>query len=216
MGRLTRSGRRRTAASGHGKRASLADALFTATQQRVLGLLFGQPDRSFYATEIIRMTRSGSGAVQRELARLAQSGLAVVTRVGNQKHYQANPSAPVFGELRGIVMKTSGHAEPLRAALVPLAKRIRLALVYGSVARGEARAESDIDLLIVAAGLSLEQLFRCLAPVEKTLGSRVHPTLYTPEEFRRRRMSKNPFLEKVLDGEHLLLMGSEDAAGAAR
>src|SRR5258706_16028080 len=112
--------------------ASLADALFTGTQQRVLGLLFGQPTRSYYANELIGMAGAGSGAVQRELARLARSGLITVRPVGNQKHYQANPDSPLFGELCGIAQKTVGLAAPLREALLPLAPQIRAAFVYGS------------------------------------------------------------------------------------
>jgi len=107
------------------KRTSLADALFSATQQKVLGYLFGQPERSFYATELIGLVGAGSGAVQRELARLAASGLVTVSRVGNQKHYQANPDSPIHAELCGIAMKTVGLAEPLRVALAPLAGQIQ-------------------------------------------------------------------------------------------
>ena len=110
-------------------RTSLAGALFSGTQQRVLGLLFGQPDRSFYATELINLAGVGSGAVQRELARLAQSGLVTVKPVGNQKHYQANPDSPIYAELCGIAQKTVGLAEPLREALAPLAKKIVAAFV---------------------------------------------------------------------------------------
>lgn len=101
----------------HRPPAGLADALFPSTRQRVLACLFGRPGRSFYATELVRLTGGGSGAVQRELARLAHSGLATVRRIGNQKHYQANPESPIFSELRGIVEKTLGLAEPLRQAL---------------------------------------------------------------------------------------------------
>ncbi len=102
---------------------SMADALFSATQSRVLALLFGQSDRSFYATELIKRIGAGSGAVQRELSRLEQSGLVTVTRIGTQKHYQANPGSPLFNELRGIVQKTVALAEPLRAALARFARR---------------------------------------------------------------------------------------------
>ena len=91
--------------------SSLADALFSGTQQRVLGLLFGQPERSFYATELINLAGSGSGSVQRELASLLQSGLVTVKQVGNQKHYQANPASPIYAELCGLVRKTVGLAE---------------------------------------------------------------------------------------------------------
>jgi hypothetical protein len=90
--------------------ASLADALFTGTQQRVLGLLFGQPTRSYYANELIRLAGAGSGAVQRELARLTQCGLLTMRRVGNQKHYQANPDSPLFAELCSIAQKALGLA----------------------------------------------------------------------------------------------------------
>ncbi len=88
--------------------ASLADALLTGTQQRVLGLLFGQPARSFYANELIGLAGTGSGAVQRELARLTRSGLLTVRPVGNQKHYQANPDSPLFAELCSIAQKALG------------------------------------------------------------------------------------------------------------
>lgn len=198
------------------RRSSLADALFSATRQRVLGLLFGQPDRSFFAKEIIRRAGSGSGSVQRELARLAESGLIAVSRVGNQKHYQANASSPLYDELRGIVRKTSGLAEPIRDALAQLGDRVAMALIYGSVAKGTDRAGSDIDLLLVASDVLLEEVFGALAPVERQLGRAISPTLYTPEEVKRRRSSKGSFLQQVLEGEHLLLIGSEDAAGSAR
>jgi predicted nucleotidyltransferase len=191
-------------------------ALFTATQQRVLGLLFGQPERTFFATELITLARAGSGAVQRELQRLAESGLVTVTRIGNQKHYQANRAAPIFEELRSIVVKMLGPAQALREALAPLAKRVRAAWLYGSVAKGADRAQSDIDVLIVADNLTLEEVYAAIGPAEKRLGRAVSPTLYTPKEFERRRAARNPFLAKVLAGERILLIGSEDAAAATR
>jgi len=115
----------------------VADALFAKVQQRVLGVLFGNPRRSFYANEVIALAHSGTGAVQRELARLEDAGLVTVTRVGKQKHYQANAASPVFEELRGLVLKTSGLADLLREALAPVERRIRAAFVYGSIAKGE-------------------------------------------------------------------------------
>ena len=129
---------------------SLADALFSGTQQRVLGLLFGQPERSFYATELIGLTGGGSGAVQRELARLEQSGLVTIKALGNQKYYQANPASPIFTELTGIAQKTVGLAEPLRQALLPLTRKISAAFVYGSVAKKQDTASSDIDLMVIS------------------------------------------------------------------
>ncbi|HYC93429.1 MAG TPA: nucleotidyltransferase domain-containing protein [Thermoanaerobaculia bacterium] len=195
-----------------GTRLSLADALFSGTRQRVLGLLFGHPERSFFATEIFQRAGSGRGAVQRELERLVDSGLAVVTRVGNQKHYQANAEAPIFSELRSIVLKTSGLAQPLCDALAPLAKKIELALVYGSVARGEAHAGSDVDLLVVARDLSLAQLYARLLRAEGKIGRKINPTLLTPAELRDRRAEGNPFLKKVLSGDTIALIGKVNDA----
>ena len=193
-----------------GKPVGLADALFTRTQQRVLSLLFAQPGRALLQQDLIEQAESGSGAVRRVLDRLTESGLVTVERVGAQKHYQANQSAPIFEELRGIVRKTVALTDPLREALRPLKKQIRLALVYGSVARGEDRAQSDIDLLVVADDLPLERLFARLDPAEKKLGRKVNPTSYTTAEYARRRKTGNPFLSKVLGGEHIVLMGEID------
>jgi predicted nucleotidyltransferase len=197
-------------------RTSLSDALFTKTQQRVLGLLFGQPDRSFFATEVIALTKSGSGAVQRELRRLSDSGLAVVTKVGNQTHFQANPAAPVFAELRGIVLKTVGVVEPLKAALAFLARDIELAIVYGSVAKRTDTAFSDVDLLIVSDTLTLEKAYSALAAAERRIARKINVTLYTSEEFRRRRKEGHAFLSRVLAEEWLLLMGDPDGPVSAR
>lgn len=197
-------------------RTNLADALFTTTQQRVLGFLYGQPERSFFASELIELTGSGSGAVQRELARLIDSGLVTSRTIGRQRHYQANAKAPIYDELRSIIVKTSGFAEPLRAALAPLASRTRLALLYGSVAKGTATAASDIDLLIVADDLVLEELYSALATAERQLGRKVSPTLYTVAEFTRRRKKGNPFLAKVLAGAQVPLIGDPHADAATR
>ena len=190
---------------------SLADALFSGTQQRVLGLLFGQPARSFFATELIALAGSGSGAVQRELKRLAESGLVTLTRVGNQCHYQANPDSPLFAALYDIVLKTSGLAEPIRSSLLPLADRIVAACVYGSVAAGADSAGSDIDVLLVAEALTLEETYAALESVERRLARKISVTLYTPEEFRRRKVGGNAFLSKVLAGPVIPLLGDLNA-----
>jgi predicted nucleotidyltransferase len=190
--------------------AGLADALFTSTQQKVLGLLFGQPGQSFYVTQIMNLARSGRGAVQRELQRLEHAGLVSVQMIGNQKHYQANRESPLFDELCSIVRKTVGLEGPLRAAVESLPGDVHLALIYGSVAKGGDNAASDVDLLLVADDLSLEQVFAALSPVEDMLARKVSPTLYTPEEFRRRRHRGNAFLKRVLSGPVTPLAGSID------
>jgi predicted nucleotidyltransferase len=193
---------------------SLAGALFSTTQQRVLGLLFGQPDRSFYATELIQLTAAGSGAVQRELARLEQSGLVTVRKLGTQKHYQANPASPLFAELCSIARKTSGLAEPLRAALIPLASRITAAFVYGSVAKGQDTAASDIDVMIVSDALTYPDLFAALEPVSAQLGRTVNPTVYSRKDLLKRKKEGNAFVNRVLAQSKLWLIGSEDDLAA--
>ncbi len=214
--RLSRPTRRKTAAEHVGTPTSLADALFTTTQQRVLALLFGQPDRSFFTSELIELTGSGSGAVQRELQRLASSRLVNVTSIGTQKHYKANPAGPVYHELVGIVRKTVAMVEPIRQALEPFADRITLAMIYGSVVHGTDTADSDIDLLVTADGMMLEDLYTALAPVESSLDRKISPILYTVQEFNARRSAGNTFLTRVFAGERLVLIGKENDKSATR
>jgi predicted nucleotidyltransferase len=190
--------------------SSLADALFTSTQQKVLGLLFGQPERSFFVTEIMGLVKAGSGAVQRELHRLERAGLLSVQMHGNQKHYQANRKSPLYDEICSIVQKTVGLEDPLRAAVESLPGTVHLALIYGSVAKRKDTSASDIDLLIVADELTLEDVYAALSPAEQLLDRKVNPTVYTSEEFNRRRTRGNSFLKRVLDGPVINLSGSID------
>jgi predicted nucleotidyltransferase len=193
---------------GYDTPSSLADALFTATQQRVLSLLFGHPERSFYANQLIKLSGSGSGAVQRELTRLASSGLVTVQRVGNQKHYQANAESPIFDELCGLVLKTVALTAPIRRALEPLADRIELALLYGTSVKGTDTASSDVYLLVVAEDLSLEELYAVLAPIESALQRELSPSLYTRQEFERRKDDPDSPVSRLLAGEHRVVIGS--------
>ncbi len=136
--------------------------------------------------------------------------------MGNQKHFQANHDSPLFDELCSIVKKTLGLQQPIRAVLEPLAGKLSLALVYGSVAKQSDTSSSDIDLLMVSDDLTLEEAYAALAPVEKLLDRRVNPTLYTSEEFEERRRNKNAFLSRVLDGPTITLMGSVDDTRESR
>ena len=188
---------------------SLADALFSGTQQRVLGLLFGQPERSFYATELINLAGVGSGAVQRELASLSQSGLVTVKPVGNQKHYQANPASPIYDELCGMVRKTVGLAEPLRAALAPLAPQIKAAFVYGSVAKKEDTASSDIDLMLVSDTLSFADAILALQAATELLGKEVNPNIFTPQDFTKRLKEGSSFVSRVMAQPKVWLIAEE-------
>jgi predicted nucleotidyltransferase len=196
------------------RESSLADALFSTTQQRVLGLLFGQPDRSFYATEIIRLAGAGSGTVQRELARLEQSGLVTVRRLGTQKHYQANAGSPLYDELVSIARKTVGLAEPIRRALEPLAPQIDAAFVYGSVAKKQDSAASDIDLLVVSDDVTYADLFGLLEPLTVSLRRTVNPQVYTRRELAKRMSEGNSFVTRIMAQPKVWIYGSEDELGA--
>jgi len=189
--------------------SGIADALFTKVQQRVLAVLYGNPSRSFYANEIISLAGSGTGAVQRELARLEATGLVTITRVGNQKHYQANTTAPVFEELRGLVLKTSGLVDILRAVLAPSADKITTAFVYGSIAKGEDTAKSDIDLMVISDTLSYPDLYASLEEATRRLGRAVNPTVYKPQDLDKRVKEGNAFIQRVLAQPKIWLMGEK-------
>jgi predicted nucleotidyltransferase len=187
----------------------VADALFTKVQQRVLGVLFGNPGRSFYANEIIGLAGSGTGAVTRELARLESSGMVTVRRVGNQKHFQANAAAPVFEELRGLVLKTFGLGDVLRSALAGMASSIDAAFVYGSVAKGEDTAGSDIDLMIISDTMTYADLYSALEDATARVGRKVNPTIYSKQEFTKRIADDNAFVTRVWAGKKIWLIGDE-------
>jgi predicted nucleotidyltransferase len=192
------------------KKTSLGEALFTKTQRRVLGLLFGNPDRSYYANEIVRFAGSGIGAVQRELERLETAQLVTVSKIGNQKHYQANREAPIFEELRGIVLKTFGVADHLRSALAPLSKRIQAAFIYGSVAKGTDTASSDIDVMIVSDDLSFPEVIQALTKAEQEVRRSVNPSVYAPNDWRRKLAENGGFVKRVMEQPRIFLIGSDD------
>lgn len=192
---------------------SMVDALFSGTQQRVLGLLFGQPTRSYYATELIALAGIGSGAVQRELARLERSGLVIVRAIGNQKHYQANGDAPLFSELCAIVQKTSGLADPLREALRPFEAQIDAAFVYGSVAKGRDTAASDVDIMLISDELTYGDVFAALEDVGVRLGRPVNPTILSRKELAKRVKAESAFVTRTLSQAKVWLFGGKDALG---
>lgn len=191
--------------------SSIADALFPKVRQRVLAVLFGAPARSFYTNEVIGLAQSGAGAVQRELADLAAAGLLTVRKQGNQKHFQANAASPVFAELRGLVLKTMGLADVLRAALAPLAPQIERAFVFGSIAKQQDTAASDVDLLVVSDTLGYGDVFGALESASQTLGRTINPALYTAANFRARLQGDNAFINRLMQQPKIWLIGQEES-----
>ena len=197
-------------------RIEIADALFTKTQQRLLGLLFGKPDARFFTNEIVRWADMGRGTIRRELDRLSSAGIINMTREGNQIYYQANPDTPVFAELRAIVRKTFGVVDVIRNALQTLGDRVQLAFVYGSVAKASDVKSSDIDLMVVGESLSYNDVVALLLPVEESLGRPVNPTIYSQTELQSKLDQGNSFLNRVLERPKLWVKGKEDDITAIR
>jgi len=189
--------------------ATVANALFSRTQQAVLGLLFVRPEARYSLGEIVRAAKKGTGAVHRELGKLVACGLVTAGLIGNQKHYQANASAPIFEELRGIVLKTFGLMDVLRARLESLASQIDVAFIYGSLAKGTDRAGSDIDVMIVSETVSYPDVLTALDVMAHPLGREVNPRIYRRVEFEKRASEEGGFLSRVLEGPKLFLIGSE-------
>lgn len=190
------------------KKAAI-DALFPAIRQGLLRLTLSAPERWWYLSELADALETTPSSLQREVDALARTGILQIRRDGRRTYYRADKKSAIFDELRGIVLKTMGIPQQIREALDPLAQRIQLALIHGSVARGEDRADSDVDLLVVADDVTLEELYRQLSRAERKLRRKVNPTLYTSEEFHRRRRSRNAFLEKVLSRDHIVVIGGE-------
>ena len=192
-----------------GSSLSLGTALLGRVRLTLLSLLLSQPDRSFYVREIIRLADMGQGAVQRELARLHRVGLLTRSTRGRQTFYQANSSAPIFAELRALIRKITGAADLLRAALAPLSVSIEKAFIYGSVARGEELASSDIDLMVVG-DVSFLDVVSAVSPLQEVLGREINPTVFPSEEYQQRLAVGDHFLTQVQAGDILFLIGGED------
>ncbi|HXW59962.1 MAG TPA: nucleotidyltransferase domain-containing protein [Myxococcota bacterium] len=192
------------------KNIGLADLLFSKVQQRVLALFFANPDRSYYTNEIIRLSHSGTGAVLRELEKLASANLINVEKVGNQKLYRVNQSSPIFSELRSLVQKTFGIADVIREMLTSMFARIHVAFIYGSIAKGEDKASSDIDLMVIGDELDYPELYRLLADAEDKLGRHVNPTFYTHGEWIKKYKSGNNFINQVIRQPKIFIIGSEN------
>lgn len=188
---------------------ALSDVLFGQIRGGVLALLYGQADRSFYVRQIARHVNASVGAVQRELEKLAEVDLIVRTEVGNQVFYQVNQRNPVFAEMQALVGKTLGIFNILRSALEQLVERVTLAFVYGSVARQEEKAGSDIDLMIIG-DVALDDVLALLSDAETKLGRAVTPTVYSVNEFSNKLEGGNHFLNAVVSGNKVFLIGNED------
>jgi len=195
---------------------SIASALFSDSQARVYRWLFGQPNRSFHLSELRRLTGLGSASLQRELRKLADSGLVSSERVGNLRCFRANPESPVLGELVTLTRKTLGLEPMLSDALAPLVPRLRASWVFGSVAKQTDTAASDVDVMVIGDDLTLREVLEHLLPVEKELGRKINPTCYSVAEFASRRSEPDSFVSRVLAQPILPLIGELNEPRAPR
>lgn len=190
----------------------LSSILFNKTRRGVLALLYGHPDQTFYVNQIVQSLGSGSGAVQRELRLMAEAGILVRTQTGNMVYYQANSRCPVFNELKAIVRKTFGVADTIRQSLEALSGKIRVAFVFGSVARSADTRASDIDLIIVGE-ITFDEAVSSLAPAQEALGRELNPVVYSAAEFKKRSSQDRSFVKEVSEGEKIFIIGDEDELG---
>ena len=184
----------------------LGDALFTTTQQKILGLLYSQPEKSFYTNEILRITGMGVATIKRELVRMVAAGILQMSKKGNQLHYQANPECPIYQELLDIVKKTFGMTDVIRSALASLSGKIVWAFIFGSVASCKETSSSDIDLLIIG-DVSFSEVVGALHASQKTLGREINPKIYSNKVWKQMLKSKDGFIKHVLEMPSINVLG---------
>ena len=187
---------------------SLTSLLFTDYRRKVLALLLLHPEQQYHQREIARMTGTVSGTLSRELAKLVEAGLLLKVAIGNQMHYRANRQCPVFEELASILRKTSGLADILSEALLPLAAQIECAFVFGSMASGKASAASDIDLMLIGYA-DFAEVIRVLYPLQERLGREINPKTYRRAEWHALAKQQGAFIREILIKPKLFVMGSE-------
>jgi predicted nucleotidyltransferase len=190
----------------------LLDLLFGSYRQRVLTQLLLHPDSSYHVRELARLTGTAPGTLHKELSRLAGSGLLQCEKQGNQVRYKANRDCPVFAELAGLFRKTSGVVSVLADALRSLSPEPQLALVFGSIARGEENANSDVDLLLIT-DCSFGDAVKVLHPAQEQLQREINPAIYNATEFKRRIASQDDFIGKLLANPKLFVIGTEHDLG---
>jgi len=203
----------RTVQSIKPKRAAgLAESLFGEYRRRVLALLLPRPDERFHVREISRLTSVPVGPLHRELKILADAGMVSRHASGNQVQYQAERDCPIYQELVGIFRKTSGLADVLRAALEPLSGTVASAFVFGSVAKGEERTESDVDVFVVGSA-SFTDVVLALADKQSQLGRDINPVVMTEGEFSSKLAEGEHFVSRIMNEPKIFLIGTENDLG---
>lgn len=188
----------------------MLDKLFgSRLRARVIGWLFTHPDERFFVRQLTQLLGEDSTNLSRELARLEELGFLTCRLEGRQTYYQANAKSPLFEELKGLAVKTTGLADHLRKSLQSLKDQIQVAFIYGSFARGEATAESDVDLVLVGS-LSSRDAAACLARTGAKLGREINYVVYDSKEFKKKARERQHFITNILKAPKIFILGSED------
>lgn len=199
---------KRSQSTTKGSHMSSLTALFpNPTLVKVLSLFLLHPEEKIYQRDIVERTGSILLQVQRALNRIERAGLVTKSREGNRVYYTADRTHPAFEDLQQVFLKTVALGDILRQALVPMSDKIRLAFIYGSLARGEETAGSDIDLFLVG-DTTLREVTRLMGPIGRNLGREFNPVVYPPREFRRKVEDRVPFIKEVLEGPKIWLIGN--------
>ncbi len=185
----------------------LTDLLLGSYRKKVLSQLLLHPDADYHVRELARLTGTAAGTLHKELTRLASAGLLLRKKQGNQVRYQGNRQCPVFAELAGLLRKTTGAAEILTTALIPLKPDV--ALLFGSMASGTETANSDADVLIITAS-SFADVVRAVHPAQAELGREINPVVYSALEFKRRVQTQDSFIADLLAKPKIFLIGTQN------
>ena len=194
------------------KPKDIGASLFGKGRRKVLGVLFSRPEQPMYLREIIGAVGGGQGQVQRELEQLHRAGLVLREKRANLVYYRPNPDTPIYDELKAIAFKTFGVADVLRELLKPMAKRIAVAFIYGSVARQEDTARSDVDVMVVG-DVKFSDVVLALSRAQVRLRREINPSVYSKAELRAKLKEKGGFLDRVVAGTKLFLIGNDDDLG---
>jgi predicted nucleotidyltransferase len=191
------------------KKDNALAVLFNKACILLLSLLYNNTEKSFYLREIARKIGMGAGTVQRELSKLVAADLVIRQKNGKQVYYRANIKSRVFNEIRGLIIKTFGMADIIRDAITPLSIKIDYAFIYGSQTDGTATTDSDIDLMVVGKVGEME-LHKAIGEAEGKLDKAINYSLFTLEEFMRRKKQKKGFVDRIVAGKKIMLIGDEN------
>ena len=191
------------------RKSSPIDALFPKTRQKILAATYGQPEKWWFMSELATLIKTTPSSLQRELGSLASSGILRKRRDGNRLYFQAEADSPIFRPLHDLVLQTLGLPAMLKESLAPFAEEIRFAFIYGSVARQEDHALSDVDLIIIG-DMGLAAISPMLRELERKSGREINPACFSDVEFRKKLKAKNHLLTSVLKEKKIFLIGDEN------